>query len=91
MPGLQGLTRIREIGIDFASLAGAGSYAFRRLLDLVPRPVARDEGRGKEKSSTSSRHVAQWLEHHLDTVGVGGSIPPVPTSSVSRRAQRRVR
>ena len=26
-----------------------------------------------------SRHVAQWLEHHLDTVEVGGSIPPVPT------------
>ena len=31
------------------------------------------------------RHVAQWLEHHLDTVGVGGSIPPVPTRTVRRR------
>ena len=29
------------------------------------------------------RHVAQWLEHHLDTVGVGGSIPPVPTTAAS--------
>ena len=26
------------------------------------------------------RRVAQGLEHYLDTVGVGGSRPPVPTS-----------
>ncbi len=28
------------------------------------------------------RHVAQGLEHHLDMVGVGGSIPLVPTKII---------
>src|SRR5262249_37617218 len=31
------------------------------------------------------RHVAQWLEHHLDTVGVGGLSPPGPTRTGRRR------
>lgn len=32
--------------------------------------------------SSSIARVAQWLEHHIDIVGAGGSIPPVRTNYI---------
>ena len=62
----------------------AVAAVYQRMERHAEAEAALREARGIDRRRSAAivhgdRHVAQWLEHHLDTVGVGGSIPPVPT------------
>lgn len=52
----------------------------RRIDHRLDRQADTLEADGSIPSTTTIRHIANWLKHQADTLDEGGSIPPMPTT-----------